>query len=293
MNEVIQQFPLSRSENIFPKEKEHEVPDDNVIASFGNFALESKGSPFTDADCLPLDLDDHFLSDDDQEFSPDELEKDDEIEDEQNFEDSLLISFLYPPPPPIFRGRRGSVSAEVLTPSLDRNFSKTVISKSESQRLRIETSISTNFLFKNLDSEQHADVINAMEEHRVEANTVVIKQGNAGDYFYVVEQGHFDVFIDRTIVVNTGLNSLQSRGVELNLDEDDVLNETPHGNKVNEYGPGGCFGELALMYNAPRAATVLCTEEAVLWTLDRVTFRRLLIENMSRKTRLYEVLTEE
>ena len=33
-----------------------------------------------------------------------------------------------------------------------------------------------------------------------------------------------------------------------------------------------CFGELALMYAKPRAATVKCVEGGVLWGLDRVAF---------------------
>ena len=34
-----------------------------------------------------------------------------------------------------------------------------------------------------------------------------------------------------------------------------------------------CFGELALMYAKPRAATVRCAQAGVLWGLDRAGFR--------------------
>ncbi len=47
------------------------------------------------------------------------------------------------------------------------------------------------------------------------------------------------------------------------------------------------------MYNSPRAATVVCVQEGVLWALDRVTFRRILMENTSRKRRMYENFLEE
>lgn len=63
--------------------------------------------------------------------------------------------------------------------------------------------------------------------------------------------------------------------------------------KVTDYGPNGSFGELALMYNAPRAATVSATEKSVLWALDRITFRRILMENTSKKRRMYEGFLEE
>lgn len=43
-----------------------------------------------------------------------------------------------------------------------------------------------------------------------------------------------------------------------------------------DYGPGGSFGELALVYNCERAATVRAITPCRLWTMDLVTFRRYL-----------------
>ena len=49
------------------------------------------------------------------------------------------------------------------------------------------------------------------------------------------------------------------------------------GSKVGTIGEGGVFGELALMYDAPRAATIQCNQApAKLWALDRTTFRHTL-----------------
>jgi cAMP-dependent protein kinase regulator len=38
---------------------------------------------------------------------------------------------------------------------------------------------------------------------------------------------------------------------------------------LKEYNPGEAFGELSLLYNAPRAATIKAKTEADLWMLDR------------------------
>jgi cAMP-dependent protein kinase regulator len=184
--------------------------------------------------------------------------------DDDEAEDALAP----PPPQPTAynRGRRTSVSAESMAPSSDQDYIKTVIPKTEEQRKRIEHSIRNNFLFKSLDEEQYVDVVDAMAEKRVMPGEDVIKQGGIGDFFYVAETGTFEVLISK----NKG-----------------------EATKVFEYGPGGSFGELALMYNAPRAATVRCSSESVLWALDRVTFRRILMENTSRKRRMYENFLEE
>ncbi|KAF9095555.1 hypothetical protein BGX29_002494 [Mortierella sp. GBA35] len=193
--------------------------------------------------------------------SPDHsMESESGSEDEDEEEPSPLLTM----PPNYMRGRRTSVSAESMVPS-HQNYVKTVIPKTDEQRRRIEVSISNNFLFKNLDEDQHEDVVNAMTEKRFQCKDNVIEQGAVGDFFYVVETGTLDVFVAK--------------------------NGNP-AEKVFEYGPGGSFGELALMYNGPRAATVTATSDVVLWALDRVTFRRILMENTSRKRRMYEAFLE-
>lgn len=41
------------------------------------------------------------------------------------------------------------------------------------------------------------------------------------------------------------------------------------GTCVGQYNNKGSFGELALMYNTPRAATIIATQEGALWGLVR------------------------
>jgi len=187
-----------------------------------------------------------------------------EDEDDDIFDDTP--SSIIPTSAAHNRNRRTSVSAESMAPAADASYVKVVIPKSTQQRKRIENSIRNNFLFKSLDEEQYVDVIDAMAEKKAAPGDDIIKQGGIGDFFYVAETGTFDVYVSRN-----GASPI----------------------KVFDYGPGGSFGELALMYNAPRAATVVCTTQAVLWALDRVTFRRILMENTSRKRRMYENFLEE
>ena len=63
-------------------------------------------------------------------------------------------------------------------------------------------------------------------------------------------------------------------------------NEEPR--KLKEYQPGEVFGELALLYNAPRAATITANEDCELWALDRRTFGHIVRDSAQHKREKYE-----
>ncbi|KAK5108339.1 hypothetical protein LTR62_008435 [Meristemomyces frigidus] len=172
--------------------------------------------------------------------------------------------------------RRTSVSAESLAPASadDASWSPPQYPKTADQLSRLRTAVSHNFLFSHLDDDQTHTVLNALQERKVPAKDVrVIVQGDAGDYFYVVESGSFDIHVSKSGKMEAGPDGM--------------------GAKVGSSGPGQSFGELALMYNAPRAATVVSAEPAVLWQLDRVTFRRILMDSAFQRRRMYESFLEE
>ncbi|KAA8571729.1 hypothetical protein EYC84_001708 [Monilinia fructicola] len=174
-------------------------------------------------------------------------------------------------------GRRTSVSAESLNPtaSSNDNWSPPYHHKTQEQVARLKKSISGNFLFSHLDDEQSAQVLGALVEKPIPAVGIkVITQGDQGDFFYVVEKGSFDVHVNASGSLQPGPDGL--------------------GTKVATIEPGGSFGELALMYNAPRAATVISAEgSCTLWALDRITFRRILMDSTFQRRRLYESFLEE
>ena len=95
-----------------------------------------------------------------------------------------------------------------------------------------------------------------MFEKPLKTGETIIKQGDPGDYFYVIDRGNFDIIIN--------------------------------GEKVASYDGEGAFGELALMYNTPRAATIQSTTDAVVWCVDRLTFRKTVNSHNFRKRKLYE-----
>ena len=54
------------------------------------------------------------------------------------------------------------------------------------------------------------------------------------------------------------------------------------------YKPGESFGELALLYNAPRAATITSKNDYVCWKLDRDTFNNIVKDAASKKREKYD-----
>uniref|UniRef100_A0A8C9TG35 cAMP-dependent protein kinase type I-alpha regulatory subunit n=1 Tax=Scleropages formosus TaxID=113540 RepID=A0A8C9TG35_SCLFO len=57
---------------------------------------------------------------------------------------------------------------------------------------------------------------------------------------------------------------------------------------VTSIGEGGSFGELALIYGTPRAATVRAKTNVKLWGIDRDSYRRILMGSTLRKRKMYE-----
>jgi len=57
---------------------------------------------------------------------------------------------------------------------------------------------------------------------------------------------------------------------------------------LKQYKAGDVFGELALLYNAPRAATIQAETESLLWVLDRQTFNHIVKDASQKKREKYE-----
>lgn len=74
----------------------------------------------------------------------------------------------------------------------------------------------------------------------VQTGDVVIRTGDPGELFYVIGSGSLTVTMD--------------------------------GDVIRELGPGGWFGELALLHDVPRTATVTASTDVTLWALDRHSF---------------------
>ena len=91
-------------------------------------------------------------------------------------------------------------------------------------------------IFAPLPSAALESLAGAMELKTVPAGTQIFAQGDAGDLFYVVASGRVEVVKD--------------------------------GEPITLVGPGGFFGEIALLHDVPRQASVRTTEDSEVYALD-------------------------
>lgn len=160
------------------------------------------------------------------------------------------------PEPTTNRGRRCAVSAETYSEEDAATYVKKVVPKDAKTREALQRAIQKNVLFKHLDSNECADIFDAMFPIVFRKADTIIKQGDEGDNFYIIDEGEVEVFV----------------------------NNVP----VTMIGEGSSFGELALIYGQPRAATVIAKMDCKLWAIDRDTYRRILMGSTIKKRKLYE-----
>lgn len=160
------------------------------------------------------------------------------------------------------RKRRDAFLTEPADPQDLQNFVPIVIPKTDAEKKQIRDILSENFLFSSLDHDQMELVINAMKRKSYTKGQWIIQQGADGDDFYVVANGTCETFI-----------------------------KFPSGEMkmVKDYSTGGSFGEIALMKNTKRAASIQATSDVVeMWALDRATFRHVVTSLAFAKRNKYE-----
>ena len=121
-------------------------------------------------------------------------------------------------------------------------------------------------LFESNTEDELTEIIDVFEPCTFVAGEVVIQQGESGDDFYVVETGDLSITI-RIADEEDDMNTI-----------DNSVNEV----KVGSYQGGSAFGELALIYGSPRAATIVATEICKLWRIKRGWYRGVVGQHRQR-----------
>lgn len=120
--------------------------------------------------------------------------------------------------------------------------------KTHEQMDRLRATLYKSFLFQGLETWDVDTLLLAMREEVFEAGHWVFSEGEDGDFLFVTEYGTLDC--------------IKNLGGQATI--------------VKQCSSGDVFGELALLYNCPRAAGVQARTVCVCWKLDRETFNHVV-----------------
>ena len=114
---------------------------------------------------------------------------------------------------------------------------------SETDKKKIEKSLQNHFLFKNKSQNIISNIIDSLQMQKLQPNTTLFKKGEKGNYFYIIKEGNLE------LIAEYGKKILNQ-------------NET--------------FGELALIANKERTATVKSLNYCILYLINGKKFREIV-----------------
>ncbi|XP_057665844.1 cGMP-dependent protein kinase, isozyme 2 forms cD4/T1/T3A/T3B isoform X4 [Diorhabda carinulata] len=146
------------------------------------------------------------------------------------------------------RKQRAGISAEPQSEASILDLSKqtfTVHPKNESSRELIKSAILDNDFMKNLELTQIREIVDCMYPEEYPAGSIIIQEGDVGSIVYVLEEGKVEVSRENKI-----LHHLDS---------------------------GKVLGELAILYNCQRTATIKAHTDCKLWAIERQCFQTIMM----------------
>jgi CRP/FNR family transcriptional regulator, cyclic AMP receptor protein len=116
-------------------------------------------------------------------------------------------------------------------------------------------------LFADLDNNELEQIASSMRERRFEAGDTVTQEGAGGVGFFVVEEGQADVSVG--------------------------------GESKASIGPGDYFGEIALINESPRTATLTASTDMVCYGMTSWDFKPLVESNSAIAWKLLTAMAEK
>ncbi|KAM3610647.1 uncharacterized protein V6R79_006901 [Siganus canaliculatus] len=143
------------------------------------------------------------------------------------------------------KGAKAGVSAEPTSNSLPKfSFEKTRVPKDASVKKLLTDALNKNQYLKRLELQQIKDMVECMYERTYQQGEYAIKQGEPGNHLFVLADGKLDVF--------------------------------QHNKLLTSIAVWTTFGELAILYNCTRTASVRAVNKVRTWALDREVFQNIM-----------------
>ncbi|NXL66827.1 KGP2 kinase, partial [Chordeiles acutipennis] len=159
------------------------------------------------------------------------------------------------------RGAKEGVSAEPTTQLYDVNkqamfsFEKARVRKDSSEKKLITDALNKNQFLKRLEPHQIRDMVECMYVRTFQQGSYIIRQGEPGNHIFVLQEGSLEVF-----------------------QQNKLLSSIP---------AWTAFGELAILYNCTRTASVKAITYVKTWALDREVFQNIMRVTAQKRQEQY------
>lgn len=117
--------------------------------------------------------------------------------------------------------------------------------------------LAQNAVLRSLPPHEVHSMIPHLRDHKIEAGATLFKQGDAGDAMYLIDQGRLGVYI--------------------------AVEDDPEPKKIGEIGDGDVVGEMALIKNSPRSATIIAETKVHMMRIEKDAFQRVIFESPQMK----------
>ena len=108
----------------------------------------------------------------------------------------------------------------------------------------IDECLSKHFFFSSLEKQARSEIIREMSQCFALKGTIIFKQGDIGNYYYIISEGTVELIIN--------------------------------GEKKKEIQKGENFGELALIYDVPRSGTIKTLSDCYFWIMEKRNFKKIV-----------------
>ncbi len=125
--------------------------------------------------------------------------------------------------------------------------------------------LKTVFIFRELTSMELIPINRVLKTVKVPRGTEIIREGELTDrMLYIIKKGAVDIY----------------KGLGL------------HKKKITHLLPGNHFGEIALIDDNPRSATVVALDDSELLTISHADFEEILEQNEATALKVYRAFTK-
>lgn len=119
-------------------------------------------------------------------------------------------------------------------------------------------------IFSELSTEALEDLASKSRKHTFKKNTILMPEGETGECLYIIESGTVKVFVG------------DEEGRELVLYQE---------------GPGTCIGDISLLDDAPRSASIVTLEKTITWSISKNDFLNCIKANPAMSLGIIRTLT--